>query len=152
MKTRIILIATLLLFAVISILPQNGRARQMGERWDKDEVVKVTGTLKSVSHPVAIVNGNDGKEYELRMGPVWFWKNNDYKLQPGEKIEISGEIENDNGKYYLYPYVINQNGKEIKLADEDGVPVWSRGGRGNSRNYDNRGYGRGGNRGGRCRW
>lgn len=145
---KIILIATLLLFATISILPQNGRAGKRGEKWDKDEVVKVSGTIKSVNHPVAVINGNDGKEYELRMGPVWFWKNNDYKLQTGEKIEISGEIENDNGKSYLYPFVINQNGKEITLADEDGVPVWSRGGRGNNRNNDNRGYGRGG----RCRW
>lgn len=158
---RIIIILVLMLSASMFLSAQSGRSGRGGERFDKDDVVKIKGTVEEVDHPEAIIKGDDGKEYEMRMGPIWFWKNNDYQINAGDKIEVSGEIENDNGKYYLYPFVINNNGKEIKLADEDGVPVWSRGGRGYGRSNDNRGYGRndgnrgngrGGARGYRCRW
>ena len=77
--------------------------------------------------------GDDGKTYELRLGPVWFWKDHKYELKSNGAAEIKGELAKTENTLYLYPYTITQAGSTIELADKDGAPTWSRRGNGQGR-------------------
>jgi len=139
-KQILILVIVLLTFSIT-----------FGQRTlDPDNVKELNGTITNVNHPIAIFKTDDGIEYEVRLGPYWFWTNNNYKLETNASTTIKGEV---NTKYNeIYPYEITQNNNVIKLADEKGFPLWSRGGK----NWDNRGYGwkkgRGWGRGCCCCW
>ncbi|MCX7832723.1 MAG: hypothetical protein N2490_00725 [Ignavibacteria bacterium] len=100
-----------------------------------DDVKELNGTIISVNHPIAIFKADDGTEYEVRMGPYWYWIDNNYKLEVNTTATIKGEV---NSKYNeIYPFEIIQSGNTIKLADENGLPLWSRGGK----NWQGKGFG-----------
>lgn len=109
---------------VLLALAQDGRRMSARERWDQDKVVTLKGEISQVLMPLATFK-SEGKEYTVHLGPVWFWRENDYKLETGA-VEIRGEIEAEKEALHLYPYVITQGKTMITLASADGSPKWSR--------------------------
>lgn len=137
----------ILIFAIIVLTFSMAFAQRT---LNPDDVKELTGTITSVNHPVAIFKADDGTEYEVRLGPYWYWVDNNYKLEANTAATIKGEV---NSKYKeIYPFEITQSGNTIKLADDKGLPLWSRGGKG----WQGRGYGwrggRGWGRGCCCCW
>ncbi|MDR3610531.1 MAG: hypothetical protein P4L27_08220 [Ignavibacteriaceae bacterium] len=124
MRTNIIIGLVISLFLINLTYAQTGRNIKSK---NKNEIVTVKGSVTSINHPVAIVKGDDGKNYELRLGPSWYWKQNKIELKEKGNIEIKGELEKTDGKNYIYPYTLIQDGKTITLADKDGNPVWAGG-------------------------
>ena len=120
------------LFAINIAFAQTGRNIKNSDK-NKNEVVTIKGSVTSINHPVAVVKGDDGKSYELRLGPSWYWKQNNLDLKDNGNVEIKGELEKSNGKNFIYPYSINQDGKTITLADKDGKPLWVGNGKNNSK-------------------
>ena len=90
---------------------------------------------------MATFKGDDGKTYELRLGPIWFWNNNEFELKENIAAEIKGEVEKKDNVIYFYPYTIKQSGETIRLTAKDGAPLWAGHGKG---------YGRGMGRGNGC--
>lgn len=86
--------------------------------------ITVTGNITEVNHPIAKFKSEDGTVYEIHMGPYWYWLNNGYKLN-NESATIKGEVKTVDGIKQLYPNEVMQNGTTIKLADENGVPLWA---------------------------
>jgi hypothetical protein len=127
-------------------IAQQGRSKVATERFDTDDVKTISGTITTVNHPIAILKGEDGKEYSVHMGPYWFWEREEYSLKKGEKTQVKGEIEDVKGTMHLYPWQIVQDGKTMKLADDDGVPEWSgnKNGRGRGHGVGIGKHGRGG--------
>lgn len=152
------LLAFLLSVGVSLTFGQTWRARGASERFDTDDVKTLNGTITNVSHPYATFKADDGKEYQVHMGPYWFWERHEYALKKNIKATIKGEVENVKGTLHIYPWEVMQDGKTMTLADDDGVPEWvgRRGGRGIGKG-NSYGPGRGyrGNGVGRCccgRW
>jgi len=148
MKNLSITLFLIIIVLSIGLQAQNGR-RNYSNRNNVNSV-EITGKVVKVNHPIAEVKGDDGKSYEVRLGPIWFWNDNNYKLNEGESVVIKGEIENSSLKNYIYPFTMKQGNSEIKFSDSDGFPLWSRGGKGyngNGRGWCGRGNGRGNNRG-----
>lgn len=84
--------------------------------------VKLTGKIESVTFPMAVLKTSKGETYTLRLGPWWFWQDRGYKLNAGENVDLEGFLsENAN---IVVPSVIRASGKEIKLRDEYGYPLW----------------------------
>ncbi len=125
---RSLITIILTLFLSISAFSQN--QNNAINRWSSSKVITVSGEIVYVQHPLANIKSSDGKTYELRLGPIWFWNKNNYELKAGQKAEIKGTVAEQNGKLYLFPSVIIQNGKTIKLTGDTGVPLWSRRGNG----------------------
>jgi hypothetical protein len=125
-KSLITIILTL--FLSISAFSQN----QNNEinRWSSLKAITVSGEILNVQHPLANLKSSDGKTYELRLGPLWFWNKYKYELKAGQKADVKGTVAEQNGKLYLFPSTIIQNGKIIKLTGDTGVPLWSRRGNG----------------------
>lgn len=123
MNRAFTLAMTVLLGATV-VMAQESRHGAARERWDSDEMVTLKGEITNVLLPLATLK-SESKEYTVHLGPIWYWKDNNYKMEKGE-VEIRGEVENENGALHLYPYKITQGKTIIELADDDGVPNWSR--------------------------
>ena len=97
------------------------------------DVQTITGTITDNIRPCGNIKTDDGKEYKIHLGPVWYWEENKYELTMSAAT-IKGEIDGSD----IYPYEITQDGKTMTFTDEKGVPKWSNGncpGRGNGKGY-----------------
>jgi hypothetical protein len=140
MRTSVFSAIIISLFAINIAFAQNGRNIKNTDK-TKNEVVTIKGSVTSINHPVAVVKGDDGKSYELRLGPSWYWKQNNLDMKDKGNVEIKGELEKSNGKNFIYPYTINQDGKIITLADKDGKPLWAGNGKHNNKKGNMHGNG-----------
>lgn len=97
------------------------------------DIQTITGTINDNVRPCGSIKTDDGKEYKIHLGPVWYWEENNYELKLSAAT-IKGEIDGSD----IYPYEITQNGKTMTFTDEKGVSKWSNGkcqGRGNGKSY-----------------
>ena len=123
------LVILIITFSIsISIFSQN--RNNAINRWSSSKAITVSGEIVNVQHPIAELKSKDGQTFEMRLGPIWFWNKNNYELKAGEKAEVKGTVAEQNGKLYLFPSTIIQNGKTIKLTGDTGLPLWSGGGNG----------------------
>lgn len=139
------LMLVMIMLFVVSTITFAQRATYM---WGNDNVKTITGTITENQRPCAILKASDGKEYRVHLGPIWYWEQNGYNLLLSEAT-IKGNVRELNGVYDIFPFTIEQSGKVMTFADDNGVPKWSGGkgwGRGYGRGYGwGRGYGRGWN-------
>ncbi len=104
-----------------------------------NDVQTISGTVTDNVRPCGTLKGDDGSEYTIHLGPIWYWEDNNYELKLSA-VQIKGEV---SGKD-IYPYEIIQDGKTMVFTDDKGVPKWNKDGKG--RGYG-KGYGRGNGRG-----
>ena len=105
------------------------RAQAPGERWDEDDVVTLEGTVTKVQRPFATFEAG-GKAYSVHLGPIGYWERQGYSLDSGDRITITGQVSTEGKANHLYPHSMIRKGETYLFADSDGVPAWSRGGRG----------------------
>ena len=89
----------------------------------QNDVKTVNGTVTDNVRPCGVFKSDDGKEYKLHLGPVWYWEQNGYEL----KLNASTQIKGDMNETDIYPYEITQDGKTMKFTDDKGNPLWSNG-------------------------
>jgi len=129
--SKLFILALLLgLMATGLVLAQ--RAQAPGERWDEDDVVTLDGTVTKVQRPFATFEA-DGKTYSIHLGPIWYWEKQGYSLDSGDKMTITGQVSAEGKVNHLYPHSMIREGETYTFAGSDGVPAWSRGGRGQGR-------------------
>lgn len=116
---------TLTAISSLTAFSQQGRSQGTSEKFDTDDVKTISGTITEVNHPRAILKGADGKEYEIHLGPYWYWQRHHYALEKGAKVEVKGETEDVKGTMHVYPWQIKEGKNVIMLADDDGVPGWA---------------------------
>jgi hypothetical protein len=143
MKKQLIL-TLLVMFIAASVFAQR--------TLNPDNIKTISGTITSIEHPVAKFKADDGTEYDLRMGPYRYWQNNNYSLTTTDAT-VKGEVNIKNGVNEIYPSEIEQSGSTIKLTNDKGFPLWSKGGKawnkGNGKGWK-KGNGKGWNKG-QCR-
>ncbi len=145
MKTLKLAIAFLTLVFFSNMASAQRSDGSTSEYIDVDNVQSVSGEITDVNHPIAKMKGDDGNEYEIHMGPFWYWNDNGYKLEHQVRAQIRGEVKQVQGRYEFYPWEITQNGKTMTFADDNGVPKWSKKkgkGYGKGKGYNGRGKGK----------
>jgi hypothetical protein len=147
MKTLKLALALLTLVFFSNIASAQRSDGKTSEYIDIDNVQTVSGEITDVSQPIAKMKGDDGNEYEIHMGPFWYWNDNGYKLQHQVRAQVRGEVKQNQGRYEFYPWEIVQDGKTMTFADDNGVPKWSKKkgkgpGNGNGKGYNGRGKGK----------
>ena len=130
-----VILITGIVFAVKSSLAAYGT----------DDMVTVKGSFTNVTRPNITLKAEDGNDYLIHLGPIWYWEDNNYSLTLNSNVEIYGKLEP--GKKEIYAYSIIVDGKTIKLVDDSGNPLWWNDGKGKNRGN---GWGMGYERGGRC--
>jgi len=166
-----------LLFAMVCISPwvcsaayaQKGMGDQVGvaRQGLKPPMTQLSGQIVSIeTHPCEkttgpalagthlIVEGTEGKQYNLHLGPANAVAPIVEPLQPGKQIQVvafrtSQMPENQ----YVVTTLRLEDGKVLVLRDSDLRPFWSRWGgpgRGSNQGFAGRGQGRGFGRQSRC--
>ena len=121
--TKSIITAIVIMLTTGIIFAQ--RSDNKNEAWDTDNIQNIEGTVNSVDHPYAIFKDDNGNEYQVHLGPFWYWDQNQYQLQHNVRARIKGEVKQNQGLNEFYPWEIEQDGKTMKFADDNGVPNWS---------------------------
>lgn len=63
----------------------------------------------------------------LHLGPPWFWEGEDFRFVQGDTLIVHGEAVEMNGVTQLYPYKLRCGEEQIRLATDEGIPLWARG-------------------------
>jgi len=113
-----ILIATLILCT--PLWAQSGRKNIQNQNVD---IVTLKGKITNVLKPLASFKADDGKEYKVHLGPIWYWNKENLDIKKGD-VEITGTVEEDEGVLHFYPNKMVQGEVEIVLAAESGTPKW----------------------------
>jgi hypothetical protein len=157
MKKKLIIgiVATFMILVITAVaFSYQGWKYQRVQNWDKEKVVSLEGKITDADRPIITMDSN-GKEYLVHLGPIGYWQDKGVKLEKGTPVKITGMVADINGKMNVYPQMMTIDGKELKLADENGVPAWAGNGRQNgwkAGNGGNQSHGRHGWQGqGNCR-
>ncbi len=121
----IIAVVTMTLILSSSLLAQRGMKCNMFSGRTAGETVTLKGEITNVLLPLAKFK-SQGKEYTVHLGPIWYWKQENLKLETGA-VEMIGEKEEIDGELNFYPSKIVQGKVEIVLAAESGAPKWMMG-------------------------
>lgn len=66
---------------------------------------------------------------DVHVGPKWFLDDKGYRIEKGDRIEVTGALVDVGDERHLVAREIRKNDAVLRLRDEAGVPLWS-GGRG----------------------
>lgn len=111
--------------------PYNG-PRPSG-RPDLAKAQVIDGTISKINlgfglrYPTITVNN-----IVVRVGPAWFFLDNDSELVVGERVRVTAAVSTRAGDPYLHGIQIVrvQANVTLRLRNEEGVPLWLRVGRG----------------------
>lgn len=130
MKGLLMILWVTLAVGATTLVIAQGRAQDRAEAWDRDEVVTLDGVMTEVERPYATLKSGDAS-YIVHLGPPWYWDKTGYEVHDGDEVRIEGQVSRDGDELHLYPHSIERGGETLRLADENGVPVWSGRGRTN---------------------
>jgi len=92
-----------------------------------DEWLTYEGTVVNVDDSGITVATVDGEEIALEMGPSWFWGDQDFVLEAGDRVSVTGFY--DGEAFEVAAITRVADAQTLTLRDTDGRPVWA-GGRG----------------------
>jgi len=78
-----------------------------------------------MSYGVHLVVKTDKETVSVQLGPSWYIENQDIKISPGDKVEITGSRVSFEGKSAIIAAEVKKGDEILKLRDENGYPVWS---------------------------
>jgi len=87
-------------------------------------VDKVT-PVKGMSYGVHLTLKTDKETVSVHLGPGWFIQNQDIKIEPKDKVDVTGSRVTFDGKPALIASEVKKGDETLKLRDENGSPVWS---------------------------
>jgi hypothetical protein len=103
--------------------------------YDPDTVETDSGEVVSVQKIVPMRGMSGGLHFILRsdkgtisvhMGPVWFLEKEGIKIEPKDRVTVSGSRITFKGEPALIAAEIKKGGKTWKLRNDNGFPLWSR--------------------------
>jgi len=140
-------------FAVISILcfffsPQSyaqhgikwsgsggwGMGSNYGKMYDPKTVETISGEvvsvdkitpMKGMSYGVHLMLKTDKGNLPIHLGPVWYIENQDIRIEPKDKVEVTGSQITFEGKPAVIAAELKKGNEILKLRDENGFPAWS---------------------------
>jgi hypothetical protein len=125
----------ILLFASVSFSQGMGQHRQF---WDPNSIVSISGTVTSVDSQASprgnnfmirlIVKDTSNGSSTVVVGPSSYLDKEGITFSKGEKIKVTGSKVRFGDTEFVLAAQIDANGKEIKLRDGIGRPLWFRGG------------------------
>jgi hypothetical protein len=91
------------------------------------EVVSVDQVtpLKGMSHGIHLTVKTDKETLSVHLGPSWYIENQDVKIEPKDKVQITGSRVEFEGKPAIIAAEVKKGDEVLKLRDENGVPAWA---------------------------
>jgi hypothetical protein len=121
-----------------------GHKSQYQRMYDAQTVTEIEGIVESVeeitptsgmSHGIHLKVKTETDTVNVHLGPVWFIERQDMKIEKGDTVEIKGSKITFNGAPAIIAAEVEKGDTELKLRNENGVPVWAGTGMGKKRRY-----------------
>ncbi|MGE5300264.1 MAG: DNA-binding protein [Acidobacteriota bacterium] len=95
---------------------------------DEGEVLSVEKMIpmKGMSHGVHFTLKSDKGTVSVHLGPSCHIEKKGIKIEPKERVTVSGSRISLDGKPVLIASEIGKGGKTWKLRDDKGMPLWRR--------------------------
>ena len=111
-----------------------GPGSPYGRMYDAKTVDKVTGEvakvdtitpMRGMSGGVHVALKSEQGEVSVHLGPQWYLENQDVKIEPGDRVEITGSRVTVQGKPAIIAAEVRKGDEVLQLRDAAGVPVWA---------------------------
>ncbi len=111
-----------------------GMGSQYGRMYDPKTIETIGGEVervdvitprKGMSGGVHLVVKTDKEPISVHLGPAWYIENQDVKIQPHDKIEITGSRITFDDKPTIIAKEVKKGDEVLNLRDDNGYPVWS---------------------------
>lgn len=147
MKRSAIKMATLV---VVGVLAASDSFAQRGPRWqgsggwglgsqygriynpktvetNSSEVVSVDQItpMKGMGNGIHLTVKTDKETLSVHLGPSWYIENQDIKIEPKDKVQITGSRVEFEGKPAIIAAEVKKGDDVLRLRNENGVPVWA---------------------------
>ena len=85
--------------------------------------------MKGMSYGVHLIVKTDKETISIHLGPAWYIENQDVKIEPKDKIQVTGSRITFDGKPAIIAAEVKKGQEVLRLRDENGFPAWSGWGR-----------------------
>jgi hypothetical protein len=80
---------------------------------------------KGMSAGIHMIVKTDKETISVHLGPSWYLENQDVKIEPKDKVEVTGSRITFDGKPAIIAVEVKKGDEVLKLRDDKGFPVWS---------------------------
>lgn len=126
------------LVTVVAITAAFGASSAIAQRnYDPKTVETVQGKVLSVEkmqqrgRGVHLTLQTDKETIAVHLGPSWYIDKQTPKIETNDTITLTGSRVTLDGKPAIIAAQVKKGDEILKLRDENGIPVWRRGARGN---------------------
>lgn len=138
LTTRFASTLSVLLLMVISVAEAQPGRNQQSQRYfrnfDTNTVETVEGNIVEITKEqgrragmagIHLLLEADTSTVAVHLGPAWYIEQQDSTLERGEHVSITGSRIMFEGKETIIASVIQRDGAEFVLRDEQGIPRWN---------------------------
>ncbi len=114
-----------------------GYGSQYGRMYNPATEKTISGSVESVNFFVPfkrmargvhlLVKTSAGDLVAVHLGPLWFIRNQSIQIQKGDEVKITGSLVSFERKPAIIAREIRKGSETLKLRNQSGVPLWSRG-------------------------
>ena len=83
--------------------------------------------MKGMSYGIHLMMKTGKESISIHVGPAWYLDRQNFVIKAKDKIKVIGSRITFDGKPAIIAAEIHNGNKVIKLRDENGYPLWSRG-------------------------
>ena len=87
--------------------------------------MEIVTPMKGMSTGVHLTLKTDKETVLVHLGPGWYIENQDIKIEPKDKVDVTGSRITFEGKPALIAAEVKKGDETLKLRDEGGIPIWS---------------------------
>src|SRR4030042_2816264 len=80
---------------------------------------------RGMSYGVHFTLKTDKETIPVHLGPSWYVDQQEVKLAPGDKVEVTGSRVTYQGKPAIIAAQVKKDGETLQLRDANGVPAWA---------------------------
>ncbi len=111
-----------------------GPGAQYSRMFDPKTVETISGEVVSVDkitpmkgmyYGVHLMVKTEKATISVHLGPGWYIENQDVKIEPKDKIEITGSRVTFEGNPAIIAAEVKKGDESLKLRDEKGFPAWA---------------------------
>lgn len=84
---------------------------------------------RGMSYGVHILLKTDKETIPVHLGPGWYVEAQEVKMNPGDKVEVTGSRITFEGKPAIVASQVKKGGQTLTLRDASGTPAWAGKGR-----------------------
>ncbi|NUO07559.1 MAG: DNA-binding protein [Candidatus Brocadia sp.] len=87
--------------------------------------VDIITPMKGMCYGVHLMVKADKETISVHLGPGWYIENQDTKIEPKDKVEVTGSRVTLEGKPVIIAAEVRKGEEILKLRNKEGFPLWS---------------------------